>query len=147
MQINDAGLALLKSCEGCKLKAYPDPASGGAPWTVGYGHTGDDVYEGLEITQERADELLKEDIEKLESELLDCIATPVSSNQFSALVVFTYNVGIGNFENSSLLKNLNSGDIQGAADQFPRWNRAGGEIRQYLVERREKERALFLKQE
>jgi len=141
--INQEGFKLLTTFEGCELTAYDD---GGGVWTIGYGHTGDDVYPGLTISQTQAEELLREDVEKFESYVEDAVEVEIDDNQFSALVCFCFNVGPGTegFGGSTLLKLLNSGDYQGAADQFPVWNKVNGEPWQGLTRRRLAEQALFL---
>jgi lysozyme len=144
MQINEAGLALLKQFEGCKLKAYPDPGTGGEPFTVGYGHTGPGVVPGLVITQERADALLSKDLMKFESGVEEMLQIEPTEGQFSALVCFAYNCGLTNLKNSTLLRMVNDEDFEGAAKQFNRWSRANGRTLPGLVRRRAAEAALFL---
>ncbi|MEG4234262.1 glycoside hydrolase family protein [Microcoleus sp. Pol11C3] len=141
--INQEGFKLLTSFEGCELTAYDD---GGGVWTIGYGHTGDDVYPGLTISQTQAEELLRGDLEKFESYVEDAVEVEIDDNQFSALVCFCFNVGPGTegFGGSTLLKLLNDGDYQGAANQFPVWNKVNGEPWLGLTRRRLAEQALFL---
>ncbi|NEQ32568.1 MAG: lysozyme [Leptolyngbya sp. SIO4C5] len=142
-QTNEDGLFLIKSFEGLRLKAYQDAVG---IWTIGYGTT-QGVTPGMEITQAQAEQLLKRDVNKFERAIQDAVKVTVNDNQFSALVSFTYNVGSGAFRSSTLLRLLNQNDIQGAADQFPRWNRAGGRVLAGLTRRRNAERALFLGQD
>ncbi|MBV8645110.1 MAG: lysozyme [Candidatus Eremiobacteraeota bacterium] len=144
-KMNAAGLALIKEFEGLELRAYPDPGTGGDPWTIGYGHTGPDVHPGLTWTQAQADAALKRDLERFEKGVNDSISRALNSNQFSALVSFTYNVGIGALRESTLLKLVNAGDFTGAADQFGKWVNGGNGPLPGLVRRRTAERALFLK--
>ncbi|MEG5062699.1 glycoside hydrolase family protein [Microcoleus sp. B3-A4] len=141
--INQEGFKLLTTFEGCELTAYDD---GGGVWTIGYGHTGDDVYPELTISQTQAEELLREDLEKFKSYVEDAVEVEIDDNQFSALVCFCFNVGPGTegFGGSTLLKLLNDGDYQGAADQFPVWNKVNGEPWPGLTRRRLAEQALFL---
>ncbi|MEG4207740.1 glycoside hydrolase family protein [Microcoleus sp. Pol7_A1] len=141
--INQEGFKLLTTFEGCELTAYDD---GGGVWTIGYGHTGDDVYPELTISQTQAEELLREDLEKFESYVEDAVEVEIDDNQFSALVCFCFNVGPGTegFGGSTLLKLLNNGDYQGAANQFPVWNKVNGEPWPGLTRRRLAEQALFL---
>ncbi len=141
--INKAGLELLKKSEGCKLKAYPDPGTGGEPYTIGYGHTGG-VRPKDEITMQRAEDLLREDLVKFEHGVERLLFEDVNDNQFSALVCFAFNVGLENLRVSTLLKKLNLGDSKGAAEQFLRWNKAAGKVLPGLVTRREAEKTLFL---
>lgn len=143
-QINAAGLALIKRFEGCELTAYPDPGTGGDPWTIGYGHTGSDVHPGLTISQARADELLQNDLQKFEQGVNNMISRALTPNQFAALVSFAYNVGLGALQSSTLLRLLNAGDVNGAANQFGEWvNGANGPL-PGLVTRRAAEKQLFL---
>lgn len=139
--INQEGFKLLTAFEGCELTAYDD---GGGVWTIGYGHTGGDVYEGLTISQTEAEELLRLDLEKFESYVEDAVEVQLNDNQFSALVCFCFNVGPGGFGDSTLLRLLNEGDYQGAANQFPVWNKVNGEPWLGLTRRRSAEQALFL---
>lgn len=131
---------LIKSFEGLELEAYLCPAD---IWTIGYGHTGD-VKEGDTITKAEAGDLLDKDLEKFRSGVNRCVKVPLNENQFGALVSFAYNVGIGSLQSSTLLKLLNAGDYDAAADQFPRWNKSGGKVLTGLTRRREAERAVFL---
>jgi lysozyme len=141
MQTNKKGIELLKTFEGCKLKTYLCPA--GIP-TIGYGHTGPDVTEGLVITKRQAESLLKKDLAKFEKGVGELLKVKVSPNQFSALVVFAYNVGLGALAGSTLLKKLNAGDIIGAGNEFLRWNKVNKQEVQGLTNRRNAERDLFL---
>ena len=134
---------LIKEFEGCKLEAYPDPASGGEPWTIGVGST-KGVHKGMVITQEQADEYLVNDVAHAANAVNQMVAVSITQGEFDALCSFAFNLGIGNLKNSTLLKKLNSGDIQGAADQFLVWNKAAGKVMAGLTRRRKAERALFL---
>jgi len=140
MKTSDKGINLIKKYEGFVPTAYRCSAD---KWTIGYGHTLN-VKSTDVITLDEAERFLKQDIEFAEKEVnrhnLD-----INQNQFDALVSLTYNIGSGAFNNSTLLKKLNKGDYQGAADQFLVWNKAGGKVMKGLVRRREAERALFLK--
>lgn len=141
---NEAGISLIKSFEGLRLQAYPDPGTGGDPWTIGYGHTGPEVHSGLSITQAQADAYIAKDLEKFEAQVSQMITVSVNDNQFAALVSFAYNCGPANLKSSTLLKNLQAGDYAGAADQFLVWNKANHKVLPGLTKRREAERALFL---
>jgi len=149
--INQEGLDLVKEFEGLeqrkgqpagKVIAYLDPVK---VLTIGYGHTGPDVRVGQVITFAEAENLLRQDLTGAEADVLRLVKVPLTSNQFSALVSFTFNLGAGSLKMSTLLRLLNAGDFKGAANQFPRWNRAGGRILNGLVRRRKAEQALFLK--
>ena len=144
MNVSERGLDLIKSFEGCRLAAYPDPGSpDGEPWTIGWGTTRG-VRKGMTITQEEADLLLAEDVSAFERAVNRMVRVPLNQNQFDALVSFTYNVGPGAFGSSTLLRLLNEGDYEGAAGNFGRWVMGGsGETLPGLVRRRASERALF----
>lgn len=144
MKISDAGLALIKEFEGLRLEAYPDPATGGDPWTIGYGSTGPDVVPGLVITEEEAEERLREDLETFEQCVETAVGPHVNDAEFSACVSLAFNIGCNNFRTSTLVKMIRAGNMQGAADQFVRWNKAAGKVMKGLTRRREAERALFL---
>jgi len=134
---------LIKNFEGCKLEAYPDPASGGEPWTIGVGST-KGVHKGMIITQEQADEYLINDVAHAANAVNQMVDENMTQGQFDALCSFAFNLGVGNLKNSTLLKKLNGGDVEGAADQFLVWNKAAGKVMAGLTRRREAERTLFL---
>ncbi|WP_181891019.1 lysozyme [Citrobacter portucalensis] len=148
MQTSEKGIKNIKNFEGCSLTAYPDPGTGGAPWTIGYGWThpvdGKPIKPGVTIKQETADRLLKTGLVSYENDVLKMAKGKLTQGQFDALVSFAYNVGSRALSTSTLLKKLNDGDIKGAADEFLRWNKAGGKVLNGLTRRREAERALFL---
>ena len=148
MQTSDEGIALIKGFEGCRLTAYPDPGTGGFPWTIGYGWTlpvdGKPVRPGMTIDQATADRLLKTGLVSYENDVLKIVKVKLTQGQFDALVSLAYNIGSRALSTSTLLKKLNAGDIKGAADEFLRWNKAGGKVLNGLTRRREAERALFL---
>ncbi|EOG1837700.1 lysozyme [Enterobacter hormaechei] len=145
MQTSDKGIALIKQFEGCKLTAYQD--SVGA-WTIGYGWTkpvdGKPIRAGMTIKQETAERLLKTGLVSYESDVSRLVKVGLTQGQFDALVSFTYNLGARSLSTSTLLRKLNAGDYAGAADEFLRWNKAGGKVLNGLTRRREAERALFL---
>lgn len=143
MRTSQNGIAVLKHFESCSLSAYPDPATGGAPWTIGWGHTGPEVIPGLVWTQAKADAQLLADLAERELAVSCSVTKNVTQGQFDALVDFVYNLGAGNFEGSTLLKLVNAGDMSGAAAQFARWNRAAGKPMRGLTRRRAAEAALF----
>ena len=134
---------LIKNFEGCELEAYPDPATGGEPITIGYGHTGG-VKLGEVITQEQADEYLISDVKRFADAVNQMVTVPITQGEFDALCSFAFNLGIGNLRNSTLLRKLNSGNKDNAANQFLVWNMAGGRVMAGLTRRREAERTLFL---
>lgn len=133
-------IALIKGFEGCVLKAYKDAA--GVP-TIGYGHAYG-VTMDMVIDQHQADVLLEHDLAIAADAVERLVAIPITQSQFDALTSFVFNVGAGAFENSTLRRKLNARDLLGAADEFARWNHAGGRVLAGLTRRREAERALFL---
>lgn len=145
MQTSEKGIALIKQFEGCKLTAYQDSVG---VWTIGYGWThpvdGKPIRAGMTIKQETAERLLKSGLVSYESDVSRLVKVGLSQGQFDALVSFTYNLGARSLSTSTLLRKLNAGDYAGAADEFPRWNKAGGKVLNGLTRRREAERALFL---
>ena len=139
MKLSTAGLALIKEFEGLKLNAYLCPAN---VWTIGYGTTAG-VKAGQAITEARADELLRADVAQFERGVFDAVKVPLTQGQFDALVVLAYNIGLGAFRTSTLLRMLNKGAYADAAKQFDRWNRGGGKVLAGLTRRRAAERKLF----
>lgn len=137
---NQSGLNLLKSFEGCKLTAYKDI---GGVWTIGYGET-EGVYPGQTITQEQADEMLMNSLKEFIDGVNSLVTTPISDNQFSALVCFSYNVGLQNLKKSMLLRCVNTLHYSDAAKQFVKWDHVNGIVSDGLLRRRESERDLFL---
>ena len=138
---SDAGIALTKGFEGLRLTAYRDC---GGVLTIGYGHTGPDVVEGMTIDEAEAEALLRADMQSA----VDCVnrgvTAAIAQNQFDALVDFCFNVGCGAFLNSTLLRKVNATDFAGAAAQFALWVHAGGEVVAGLVRRRKLEAEMFL---
>lgn len=139
---NPAGLALIKRNEGCVLHAYRDVVG---VVTIGFGHTGHDVYMGLVITHAQADALLVKDLASFELGLNHLLGpTPTTSNQFSAMLCLAYNIGIGAFGKSTVLREHLAGLRACAADAFLMWDKAGGQVLSGLLRRRHEERALYL---
>jgi lysozyme len=139
MKISQVGINLIKSFEGCILHEYKDAV--GVP-TIGYGHTGG-VRPNQTITQQQAEELLKQDLEKFEKGVTDLVKVPLNQYQFDALVSFSFNVGLGALQTSTLLKKLNAKDYSGASKEFDKWVHAGGDVLRGLVSRRDAEQSLF----
>ena len=164
---------LAKNFEGMYLSAYPDPASplgvactrkqlhvtqyqqlanwkslSGAPWTIGIGHTGTvngkPVSAGMNITESTAYSLFDQDVYSAVVAVNRLVKVDLNQNQFDALVDFVFNLGQGNFASSTLLRKLNAGDYKGAANEFPRWNKAQGAVLLGLTKRRKAEQDLFL---
>jgi lysozyme len=118
-RINSAGLALLKRFESCRLSAYLDAVG---VWTIGWGHTAN-VYPGQHITQEQADELLLKDLDHFETGVSCQVMPTLTSNQFSACVCLAYNIGLGNFHDSTVRARLNAGRIKEASVWFLPWHK------------------------
>lgn len=145
MKTNESGLRLIKRFEGLSLHPYRCPA--GIP-TLGYGSCyGLDgkrvTMDHRMITPIEADELLVREVRHAERQVARLVTVAVTENQFSALSSFTFNVGGGAFQASTLRRKLNRGDIEGAAAEFPRWRYAAGRVLPGLVRRRTAERGLF----
>ena len=147
--IGEAGIALIQQFEGCGkrredglVEAYPDPGTGGAPWTIGWGATGTGIEQGTVWTQAQCDARLTSDLALYSAEVAAALGdAPTSQNQFDALVSFHYNTGaIGR---STLTRKHVAGDHAGAAREFDRWVHAGGRVMQGLVRRRDAEAALY----
>lgn len=145
MTISKSTIDFLKPLEGCRLKAYQ--LSGDVP-TIGYGHTGKDVYLGLTISQEKADELFYHDLQTFGKAVDRNVTAAIDQNMFDALVSFVYNRGEGNFRKTRLLKLLNALKYEEAAEAFldtENWNftKFSEQIRNSLRNRRLKEKKLF----
>jgi len=141
VEINQAGLDLIESFEGFSPVPYRD---GAGNLTIGFGHL---ILPGetfTSLTREAALHLLYLDAQVAVNAVNNEVEVPLTQDQFNALVDFTYNLGVGAFESSTLLKLLNEGNYVAAADQFPLWDHAGGVVEPGLLVRREKEKALFL---
>ena len=149
MIINQRTIDLLKQWEGCKLTAYQDVAG---VWTIGYGTTanagvGIEPHEGMTITQAQADELLHKTLDKFAPAVFSRITVPVTSNEFGACLLLSYNIGLGAFAKSTVLRELNKGNKAGASAAFHMWNKAGGKVVKGLVARRAAEAELFMSKE
>lgn len=145
LTISENGLSMIASFESFEPKAYYCPAG---VLTIGYGHTGtnakgESLQEGDTVTREQAKRLLYEDVLWAEDAVNEQ-RLHLTQNQFDALVSFVFNVGATAFAHSTLLKKLKSCDYEDAADEFLRWNKAGGKVLRGLTARREAERDLFL---
>lgn len=146
---SDKCFDLIKGEEGLRLKAYPDPGTGGDPVTIGYGSTryedGSKIKLGDEITEERALKMLRLDVARRCVVLSKLIApTRINQNQVDALLSFIYNVGIGAFEKSTLFKKAKKNpDDLSIRDEFMKWKKSGGKVMNGLVKRRQKEADLY----
>jgi lysozyme len=141
LSLSSSGLDLIKKFEGLVLSAYQD--SGGV-WTIGYGHA-INVQPGTTINKQEAESLLKADTQSAQDTVKKMVTVPINQNQFDSLVSFVYNVGSGNFQRSSVLRELNAGNYESAANELLKWNKDS----QYTVlagleKRRNTEKNLFL---
>ena len=155
MKLTSEGIVLIKSWEGCRLKAYVCPAG---KLTIGYGHTGPDVRAGGTITRDQAEAIFATDCTRFAKQLTGILKKPATDNQFSALLSFVFNLGPARLQSSTLLKKFNAGDFKGAALEFGRWvyfqdrqKQADGTFKLVmipsngLIKRRVAEAKLFLK--
>ena len=140
MNYLDKAAKIISEFGGTRLLAYKCPAG---VLTIGVGHTGPDVHEGLMITASDAVKLLYGDMLEADEAIDELVEVPLSENQRAALLSFIFNVGRNAFRGSTLLKLLNRSDYVAAGSQFPRWNKASGVVLPGLVKRRAAERKLF----
>lgn len=143
MKISDDGKQIVEYFEGRRYVAYPDPATGGAPWTLGIGSTLG-VVPGMTWTDEQIDQRFAEDIARFEAGVTRALKLPPSQSQFDAMVALAFNVGVSAFTNSTLVRMFNMNQMDAAADQFLRWDKAAGKSMKGLRRRRAAERARFL---
>lgn len=146
MNIDQRGIDLIVEFEGLRTEAYPDPGTGGEPWTIGIGHTAmagpPAVKKGDKITQGEAYEIFRHDVRKYEDAVEKSCPTS-TQNQFNAMTSLCYNIGPGNFAKSTLVKKHNLRDFPGAAKAFLSWNKAAGKVMKGLTRRREAEKKLY----
>lgn len=151
---NGPGQRLIKGFESCALRAYPDPKTGGVPWTIGWGATGPGIGPGTVWTQEEADARFLVDLSGFESIVRKAVYVALTDNQFAAMVSIVFNVGPGSSRKdgivvlktgapSTLLRLLNQARYGEAAAQFPRWCSPGTSVTNGLLRRRNAERVLF----
>lgn len=146
--VTQTGIELIKQFEGFRSAAYPDPGSGGEPWTIGYGSTfylnGVRVKKGDVIRQKDAEQLLKIVVQEFADQVFKLLKKRVTQNQFNALVSFSYNVGAFNLKSSTLLKKVNTDphDLS-IRSEFMKWNRAAGKVMDGLTRRRRAEADLY----
>ncbi|MGJ7613943.1 MULTISPECIES: lysozyme [unclassified Variovorax] len=154
MKTSKVGVDLIKRFESCRLVAYPDPKTGGAPWTVGWGATGAGIGPGTIWEQSQADERLMRDIGEREDLVSAAVTVPLTQGQFDAMVSIVFNVGQGSSSRdgiirlkdgrpSTLLRKLNAGDYAGASLAFDSWVSSGSNVEKGLRRRRTAERAVF----
>ena len=141
MKYSKAGLALTESFEGCRLQAYQDSKG---VWTIGYGHTAG-VHSGMTGTQDLANQWLAQDVQWAESAVNANVHVALTQPEFDALVDFVFNAGSGNFRASTMLGLINRGDMHGAALEFTKWDKCGGNVVAGLLRRRVAEENLFSK--
>lgn len=149
MRVSDAGLRFIAGHEGSRNKPYNDPSGF---CTVGVGHligrrrcTQADYDQWGTLTDQQVLDLFREDIKRFEDPVNVAVKVPITQNQFDALVSFSFNVGVGAFQKSTLLKKLNAGDYKGAASEFAKWNKSAGRVLAGLTRRRKEEAELFLR--
>jgi lysozyme len=140
MTTSQEGRSLIESFEGFKTSAYLD---GRGIWTCGYGHTGG-VLPNTLCDQAMADAWMESDLATAEHAVNTLVHFPINQNQFDALVSLCFNIGSGNFAESTVVRKLNMGDMQGAAAAILMWNKIGGEVSVGLSDRRAAEQTLFL---
>jgi lysozyme len=135
-----AGVELIKQFEGLRLQSYQDSVG---VWTIGYGHTRT-AGPNQRISADEAHRLLIQDIIDHEAHIKRLVKVPLSQGEFDALSSWVFNVGGGSLASSTLLRKLNAGDYAGAANEFPRWNKADGKVLAGLTRRRNAERDLWI---
>ena len=133
MEYSKQGLALTESFESCRLTAYQDVKG---VWTNGWGHTGNDVFEGQTITQNQADSQLVVDLQRAERMVDTCVTVELTQGQYDALVDFAFNLGTNAEKGSTLLKLVNENDMADAANEFEKWDHASGQVVAGLLRRR-----------
>lgn len=141
MKVSQDCVELVKHFEGFEDTAYLCPAN---VWTIGYGRTRN-VKEGDRITEPQAERDLLEELEEFKHQVLNSVKVELKQNELDALTSWTYNLGVGNLQSSTLLKKLNSGDKDSVPSEMLRWNKASGEVLAGLTRRREAEAELWAK--
>lgn len=158
MRVSDECIEMIKHHEGVRQSPYRCPAR---LWTVGVGHVivpsharvpfADRLTLELpaewdrQLSMEEVDEILKQDLSRFEAGVLRLCPNGLTQHRFDALVSFSFNVGLGNLQNSTLRRKHNRGDYEGAAAEFLKWCKAGGKVLKGLLNRRQDERALYIK--
>ena len=140
MNYSKDGMKLTEGFEQCRLVSYHDIKG---VLTIGWGHTGFDVYEGQTITQAEADALLLKDVSFSEYTVNHYVTIQLTQDEFDAITDLVFNIGCGAFRSSTLLRLLNQGDFVNAALEFDKWDKAGGQVVAGLLRRRQAETALF----
>ena len=142
MKVSQECIDLVKFFEGFESKAYLCPAG---VWTIGYGRT-KNVKEGDMVNELQAERDLLEELEEFGEQVLSVVRVSIKQHQFDALVSWTYNLGVGNLQSSTLLKKLNSGDKNSVPSEMVRWNKAAGKVLAGLTRRREAEAKLWARE-
>ena len=142
MKVSQECIDLVKFFEGFESKAYLCPAN---VWTIGYGRT-KNVKEGDTVNEMQAERDLLEELDEFGTQVLNTVRVPLLQNQFDALTSWTYNLGVGNLQSSTLLKELNSKKYIAAGKEILRWNKAGGKVLAGLTRRRESEAKLWARE-
>ena len=142
MNVSQKCVDLIKHFEGFEDTAYLCPAN---VWTIGYGRTRN-VKEGDRITEPQAERDLLEELEEFKHQVLNSVKVELTQNELDALTSWTYNLGVGNLNSSTLLKKLNAGSKDEVPAEMLRWNKAGGEVLAGLTKRREAEAELWAKE-
>ena len=142
MKVSQECVDMIKFFEGFESKAYLCPAN---VWTIGYGRA-KNVKEGDTITEMQADRDLLEELEVFGNQVLNTVKVPLKQNELDALTSWTYNLGVGNLQSSTLLKELNSKNYNAAGQEMLRWNKAGGKVLAGLTRRRESEAKLWARE-
>ena len=141
MKVSQECIDLVKFFEGFEPRAYLCPAN---VWTIGYGRT-KNVKEGDELTELQAERDLLEALDEFAEQVLNTVKISLDQNELDALTSWTYNLGVGNLQSSTLLKKLNSGDKNSVPSEMVRWNKAAGKVLAGLTRRREAEAKLWAK--
>ena len=142
MKVSQECIDLIKFFEGFESKAYLCPAS---VWTIGYGRT-KNVQEGDMVNELQAERDLLEELEEFGKQVQNTVKIDLKQNEFDALTSWTYNLGVGNLQSSTLLKKLNSGDKNSVPSEMVRWNKAAGKVLAGLTRRREAEAKLWARE-
>tara|TARA_B100000965_G_scaffold396564_2_gene411683 strand:+ start:175 stop:609 length:435 start_codon:yes stop_codon:yes gene_type:complete len=142
MNVSQNCVELIKYFEGFEDTAYLCPAN---VWTIGYGRTRN-VKEGDRITEAQAERDLLEELEEFKHQVLHSVKVELTQNELDALTSWTYNLGVGNLNSSTLLKKLNAGSKDEVPAEMLRWNKAGGKVLAGLTKRREAEAELWAKE-
>ena len=151
MQPSEKCIKIIQQSESCAkrqpdgtYKAYPDPGTGGDPWTIGWGSTGPDIRPGTVWTQKQCDDRFSEHLAQFAQGVTKAIGSaPTTQHQFDAMVSLAYNIGVGAFSKSTVLKRHIAKDYKGAAEAFAMWNKGGGKVLPGLVKRRAAEADLY----